>query len=102
MKDFKIFKDKDLKEPVENPIDLGKLKIGETKQIKLYIQNATVFPYEEIDVKTNREEVKVISAPVELREKTSAELILEWKPLVDTHLKVKPNLSIEGFKVKNL
>lgn len=102
MDDFKLYKDKGLNDEAENPLDLGKVKIGDSKQYVYYLYNSSLYPYEEIELSINRDEVKIISAPTELKEKTSAEVILEWKPLVSTKLKVKPTLEIRGFRVENL
>ena len=102
MKDFKIYKDKELQNEVESPLDLGKVKIGDTKQFIYYLYNSCLHPYEEIELSINREEVKIISAPQSLKEKASAEVILEWKPLVSTKLKVKPVLEVKGFRVEEL
>lgn len=102
MEDFKLYKDKELKTEAENPLNLGKVKIGDIKQFTYYLYNSSLYPYEEIELNINRDEVKVISAPTELKEKSSAEIILEWKPLVSTKLKVKPVLEIKGFRVEEL
>jgi len=102
MDDFKIYKDKDLQIEAENPLNLGKVKIGDTKQFVYYIYNSSLYPYEELEFSINREEVKVISAPKELEEKSSSQVVLEWKPLVSTKLKVKPTLEIKGFRVEEL
>lgn len=100
--DFKIFEDKDLKVEIKKELDLGKLKIGDTKQYTYYLYNSVVDPYEQIKLSTNRKELKVILAPTELAEKTSAKIILEFKPILSTKLKVKPTLEIKGFRVEPL
>ena len=102
MEDFKLYKDKDLQVEAENPLNFGKVKIGDTKQFTYYLYNSSEYPYEEIELSINRDEVKIVSAPTEMVEKSSAEIILEWKPLVSTKLKVKPYLEIQGFRVENL
>jgi len=102
MQDFKLYKDKELQIEVENPINLGKVKIGDVKQFTYYLYNSCMYPYEQIVMSINREEVKILSAPTELQEKSIAEIILEWKPLVSTKLKVKPSLKIEGYRVEEL
>ena len=102
MDDFKLYKDKELQVEAENPLNLGKLKIGDSKQYTYYLYNSSQYPYEEIELSINRDEVKVISAPTDLKEKSSAEIILEWQPLVSTKLKVKPTIEIKGFRVENL
>lgn len=102
MEDFKLYHDKDLQDETENPLNLGKVKIGDTKQFTYYLYNSSMYPYEELKLSINRDEVVVISAPTELSEKASAEVVLEWKPLVSTKLKVKPTLEIRGFRVEEL
>ena len=102
MYDFKIFHDKELQNEAGNPLRLGKVKIGETKQFIYYLYNSSLYPYQELELSINREEVKVISAPKELEEKSSAQIVLEWKPLVSTKLKVKPILEVKGFRVEEL
>lgn len=97
--DFKIFLDKELKNEVQDPIDLGKLKAGETKRYEFYIFNASVHPYEEMDFLVDDIEVKIISYPKELSEKASSLLILEWKPSVDIKQGLKTKLEIQGYKV---
>ena len=102
MNDFKIYKDKELKNEAESPLNLGTVKIGELKTFTYYLYNSSMYPYEEIEVSINREEIKIVSAPTELQEKSSAKIILEWKPLVSTKLKVKPVLEIKGYRVEPL
>ncbi len=99
MADFKIFEDKELTKPVEDPIDLGKLKAGETKRFTFYVFNTSVFPYEELEFSVDHKEVIVISAPTEINEKASGTIILQWKPLVDIKRGLKASLKIEGFQV---
>lgn len=97
--DFIIFEDKELTKPVDDPINLGKLKAGETKQFTFYIFNASVYPYEELDFILDHKEVKIISFPTEMQEKTSEIIILEWKPSVDIKRGLKTSLKIEGYQV---
>lgn len=99
MKDFKIYLDKALQIPAEEPIELGKLKAGETKKYTYYIYNSSVFPYEEIKYDFNVNDVKVIEAPKELLEKQSAKFVIEWKPKVDVEKGLKTILDIDGYKV---
>ncbi len=102
MDDLKIYLDKDLRNLAPDPLDLGKVKIGDTKIFTYYLYNTSVYPYEELESSINREEVKIILSPTELSEKTSAKIILEWKPLTSTRLKVKPKLEVEGLRVEPL
>ena len=102
MDDFKIYLDKELQDLAPDPLDLGRQQIGDVKQFTFYLYNSSVYPYEEIKLSTNRKEVKVIFAPTELAEKNSNKIILEWKPLVSTRLKVKPTLEIKGYRVEPL
>ena len=97
MKDFKLFLDKELQIPAGDPIELGKLKAGETKKYKYYIYNSSVFPYEELKYDFNVANVKVLQAPDELLEKRSAEFIIEWKPKVDVEKGLKTTLEIDGY-----
>lgn len=99
MDDFQIFKDKELQNPTDDPIDLGKVKAGETKQFTYYVYNSSVYPYEELNFSVDHEEVTIISAPTELEETSSAEIILEWKPTVDIKRGLKTSLKIEGYQV---
>lgn len=99
MEDFKIYKDKDLTELVNDPIHLGKVKAGDTKQFTFYIYNSSIHPYEDLQFIVNHDEVQIISAPMTMNEKASAELILEWKPSVDVERGLQTPLKIEGFKV---
>jgi hypothetical protein len=98
MSDFKIYEDKELN-IIADPINLGKLKAGETKQYKFYLYNSSINPYEEIKLNVEHEEITVISAPTELKEKSSKEFILEWKATVDVKQNLKPTLEIEGYKL---
>jgi len=97
--DFKIFIDKELTNEVEDPINLGRLKAGETKQFSFYVLNTTVFPYQELKFDIEHKEVAVISAPEELNEKSSAKIILEWKPSIDIKRGLRASLKINGFQV---
>ena len=97
--DFKIFEDKALTKPIEAPIDLGKLKAGEEKDFIYYVFNASVHPYEELKFTVDHKEVTVITSPEEMDEKSSAKVVLKWKPSVDIKQGLKTSLQIDGFKV---
>lgn len=97
--DFKLFKDKELKQEVDSTIDLGKLKAGEKKKFEFYVQNSSIHPYEEMEVFTDDSEVKVISNPKQLSEKASGLLVLEWSPSTDIKEGLKARLEIHGYKV---
>jgi hypothetical protein len=99
MKDFKLYLDKTLQIPAGDPIELGKLKAGETKKYKYYIYNSSVFPYEEIKYEFDANDVKVLKAPSELSEKGSTEFVIEWKPKVDVEKGLKTTLEIDGYRV---
>ncbi len=99
MSDFKIFEDKELKKPVEDPINLGKLKAGESKKFTFYVFNSSTFPYEELNFDVDHKEVRVLSAPIEINEKSSGTIILEWEPSVNIKRGLKTSLKIEGFQV---
>ncbi len=97
--DFKYFEDKNLTKPIESPIDLGKLKAGEEKEYTYYVFNASVHPYEELEFSVDHKEVTVINSPKEMEEKSSAKIVLIWKPSVDIRRGLKTSLKIEGFQV---
>ena len=97
--DFQYFEDKELTKPIESPIDLGKLKAGEEKEYTYYVFNASVDPYEELDFSVDHEEVTVISSPTEMEEKSSAKIILKWKPSIDVKRGLKTSIKVEGFQV---
>lgn len=97
--DFQIFEDEKLTKPIEAPIDLGKLKVGETKQYIYYVFNASVHPYEELEFTVDHKEVEVLSAPVDMEEKSSGKVVLQWKPSVDIKRGLKTSLKIQGFQV---
>ncbi len=97
--DFQIFKDKELTQPIEAPLDLGKLKAGEKKEFIFYVFNASLHPYEELEFTVDHKEVEVLSAPENMEEKSSAKIVLEWKPSVDIKRGLKTSLKIEGFQV---
>lgn len=97
--DFKIFEDKELTREIETPIDLGKLKAGEEKEYTYYILNASIHPYEELEFDVDHKEVEVIESPTEMAEKSSAKVVLKWKPSVDIRRGLKTSLKIEGFQV---
>lgn len=95
---WKIYLDKELQE-LADPIDLGKLKTGETKQSKFWLYNASVYPFEEINLDPQHPELTIIESPTELKEKTAGVFIIEWKAKVDTKVNLKPKLKITGFEV---
>ena len=97
--DFKIYTDKELQNLVDDPINLGKLKAGNTKQFTFYVYNSSVNPYEELAFSVDHKEVTVISAPTELTEKVSKAIVLEWSPSVDVKRGLKTRLKIEGYEV---
>lgn len=96
--DFKIYEDKDLT-ILADPIDLGRLKTGQSRKFTFYLYNSSIDPYEELELSVEHKEITVISAPTELKEKSSSEFILEWKATVDVKRNLKPTLKTEGFKV---
>lgn len=97
--DFKIYTDEALQNPVDDPINLGKLKAGETKQFTFYVYNSSVNPYEELEFTVDHKEVEVISSPTEMTEKASKAIVLEWKPSVDIKRGLKTSLKIQGYEV---
>ena len=103
MNDFKFFTDVELTNEVPNDtLDFGRVKVGDTKQYTYYLYNSARYPYEDIELVINREEIKVISAPSKLAEKTSAKVVLEWKPLISTVTEVKPTIKINGLRIESL
>ena len=99
MNNFKIYEDKELKIPVGEELNLGKLKAGTKKKYKFYIYNGSVNPFEELSFSVENKEVKIVEAPDELQEKSNAEIILEWSPSVDVRQGLKTRLKIEGYEV---
>ncbi len=99
--EWRFYKDKDLQELV-NPINLGKLKTGQTKQTKLWMYNGGVYPFEEIALDPQHPELTIIEAPTELKEKSAAVVIIEWKAKVDTKINLQPKLKITGFELTPL
>lgn len=100
--DWQIYKDEELTEPILNDtLDLGKLKAGEKKQYTYYAFNSSVNPWDEVKFSVENDEVKVISPSEEINvaEKTSIKVILEWEPSVDIKRGLKTSLKIDGFKV---
>ena len=97
--DFKIYTDKELTNEVSEIIDLGKLKAGESKKFTFYGLNASIYPYEELNFDVEHKEVRVISAPTEINEKSSGTIILQWEPSVDIKRGLKTSLKIEGYQV---
>ncbi len=97
--DFKYFEDKNLTKPIESPIDLGKLKAGEEKEYTYYVFNASVHPYEELEFSVDHKEVTVIDSPKEMEEKSSAKIVLIWKPSIDIKRGLKTSLKAQGFQV---
>lgn len=97
--DFLIFEDKELTKQVDDKIDLGKVKAGESKEFTYYVFNASVHPYEELAFSVDHKEVDVLSAPTEMQEKTSAEIVLKWSPSVDVKRGLKTSLKTEGYQV---
>ena len=96
--DFIIYEDKDLT-ILADPMNLGTLKANETKEFTFYLYNSSADPYQELKLSVDHKELTIISAPLELKEKTSGQFILEWKATVDVKRNLKPTLKTEGFKV---
>ena len=97
-KDFIVYADKDLT-ILADPMNLGMLKSGKSKQFTFYLYNSSIDTYQEHKLSVDHKEITVISAPTELKEKNSGQFILEWKATVDVKRNLKPNLKTEGFKV---
>lgn len=95
---WKFYEDKELQILVD-PIDLGKLKTGETKQIKFWLYNAGVYPFEEIVLDPQHPELTIIEAPTELKEKSAGVFIIEWVAKINTKINLKPKLKITGFEI---
>ncbi len=97
--DFQIFEDKELTKPIESPLDLGKLKAGETKEYTYYVFNSSMNPYEELEFSVDHKEVEVLEAPKDMEEKSSDKIVLQWKPSIDVKRGLKTSLKIAGFEV---
>lgn len=97
--DFQIFKDKELKIPAGDPIDLGKVKAGKTKKFTFYVYNSSVNPHDELKFSVNNEDVSVVSSPENMKEKSTAIFILKWEPKLDVRQGLKAIINIESFEV---
>ncbi len=101
MEHFIIFEDKELTNPVPDPIDLGKLKAGEKKQYTFYVFNSNVNPHDEVKFFVDHEEVEVVfpEEKIDMAEKSSTKIILEWKPTIDIKRGLKATIQIDSFEV---
>lgn len=97
--DFKIYEDSDLNTLVGDIIELGELKAGYTKRFTFYIYNSSKYPYKEINVFFDNTEISIVSAPEEMKEKTTEKVVFEWKPKVDVEVGLKATLKMNGYKV---
>ncbi len=95
---WKIYEDKDL-QVLADPIDLGKLKTGQTKQSKFWLYNGGVYPFQEIVLDPQHPELTIIEAPKELREKSAGVVIIEWSAKVDTKINLQPKMKITAFEI---
>ena len=98
---WRFYKDKDLQE-LFDPIDLGILKAGETKQTKLWLYNGGVYPFQEINLDPQHPELTIIQSPTELKEKSAGVVIIEWSAKIDTKINLKPKLKIEAYELTPL
>lgn len=98
---WKIYLDKELQE-LADPINLGKLKTGETKQSKFWLYNGGVYPFEEINLDPQHPELTIIEAPKNLQEKSAGVFIIEWKAVVNTKVNLQPKLKISSFEITPL
>lgn len=98
---WKIYKDKKLTEPVTDPINLGKLKAGEKKIFIYYVYNSGQDPFDEVKFSVDNKDVKIISPmdKVDIKEKSSVKIILEWHPSVSVKQGLQTSLKIAGFQV---
>ena len=109
---MKIFRDSELKDELEEIIDLGIVDAGDIKTFEFWLLNDTpdeltklTYELRKIDRETNKvtkeisEEAKVLSAPEGLKSHDSGSIIIEYAPLVTIELGLKVSLKINGKKI---
>lgn len=96
---MEIYKDKTLKEKIDNTLDLGRVKAGESKIFSYYIYNETGAIVEDIKFNIPNDEVEISSAPVMLNPRSGEKLILKWTPSITLKRGLKTLLKIKAAEL---
>ena len=109
---MKIFRDSELKDELEEIIDLGIVDAGDVKTFEFWLLNDTpdeltklTYELRKIDRKIDEvtqeisEEAKVISAPEGLKSHASNSIIIEYAPLVTIERGLRVQLHFEGKRI---
>ncbi len=92
---MKIYSSKDLTEEVRD-LDLGTVKAGEKKEFTFYAYNESLGELVNLEFSTSAMEVKIISAPREMKPKSIAEIVIEYAPLITIEQGLKTDINIKG------
>jgi hypothetical protein len=79
--------------------DFGIVSAGESIKYEYTILNDSSADIVELGFIIDNSEVKIISAPTEIKSQEVAKLVLEWKPSVTLKQGLKEELKITGYEI---
>lgn len=92
---MKIYSNKDLSEEIKT-LELGTVKAGEKKEFTFYVYNESLGELVNLEFSTSAIEVKILSAPREMKPKSVGEIVIEYAPLVTIEQGLKTDINIKG------
>jgi hypothetical protein len=95
---MKIYLDKNLEKEVQD-LEFGTVEAGEPQQFTFYLFNDSLGELVELEFSTSSLEVKIISAPKEMKPRGIGEIVIEYSPNVILEQKLKAELIYKGKKL---
>ena len=86
-------------------LDLGRVKIGESKEYEYMLENETKWDVEEIELSLNDienkpvTEIEFLEAPKELKAYQKALLRFKWTPSIEIKMGLKTQLKIKALEI---
>ena len=95
---MKIFKDQELKQPIE-VFDFGIVEAGSVEEFKYYLVNDSYAELKNLTFFIDHPEIKVIEAPIDMPAKAIAELIIRWTPSITLKQGLQTRLRVSGMEL---
>ena len=94
---LEYYKDAELKEKIDGPIDFDVVESGKDKTMKIYIKNVSGGILSNLKFVVSSSDVTVISSPLGMEKNAIGELVLKWSPPIDLRKGLSTDLSVECY-----
>lgn len=99
-KKIKIFKDEALtNQVIDEVIDLGIVKAGETKRFTFWLLNDTKAEIRELKIDINHDEIKVLDVPKHIEPNSYSSFVIEWSPSITVEEGLRTPVRITAIRL---